>query len=222
MASDDIERVRTLLAEHKLNMKAVSVAAGLGETFVRDMLKRGREPSVENYRSVLDAIARLTGRVPLDPPASDVTPADFEKPLRQDMSRDIEVMGGAAASDITRGSFKFSMDPIDRVARPAGLIGAKGVYAVYVENDSMYPKYDPGDLVYVSKNRPPAPGDVIIIQNPSENEGEEFSGFIKILVRRTADWIETRQLNPEGPVKFRNRKDLIIHRVYTNNELYGV
>lgn len=221
MENDEIERVRTLLADHNLNMKAVSLAAGKGETFVRDMLKRDRAPSVDNYKAVLDAIARLTGRVPLDLAPSDVKPADVERVVMDNRLLDVDVMGGAAASDLGRGSFKFSMDPIDRVARPAGLIGAKGVYAVYVENDSMFPKYDPGELVYVSKHRPPAPGDVVVIQNPSEEE-QEFSGFIKILVRRTADWIETRQLNPPGPVKFRNRKDLIIHRVYTNNELYGV
>lgn len=221
MLNDDVERVRTLLKAHKLPMKTVSLAAGLNETFVRDMLERGRSPSNENYKAVMDAIGRLTGRVALEPQPTEVVPADIEQLKRDHRLLDIEVMGGAAASEIGRGSFRFSMDPIDRVARPAGLVGAKGVYAVYVENDSMYPKYDPGDLVYVSKHRPPAPGDVIVIQNPGEDE-TDFSGFIKILVRRTADWIETRQLNPEGPVKFRNRPDLVIHRVYTVNELYGV
>lgn len=220
MADDWREQIETLLQNHNLNMKAVSLAAGRGETFVRDILKRDRTPSTENLRLVMDAIARLSGRVPLDP-ATDVQPADVP-PIGRTISRDIEVLGSAAGSDIGRGSFRFSMEPIDRVGRPPGLVGAKGVYAVYVENDSMSPKYDPGDLVYVSQHRPAAPGDVVIVQNFGPDDEQDFSGFIKILVRKTADWIETRQLNPAGPVKFRNHKNLLVHRVYTNNELYGI
>lgn len=222
MANDDWrDEIYRLIDDNKLGMKAVSLTAGLGETFVRDILKRGRTPSTENLKAVKDAIARLSGRILLEP-TSDVRPAEDVDPIiRNQLARDIDVLGAAAGSDLGRGSFKFSMDPIDKAMRPPGLIGARGVYAVYVENDSMSPKYEPGDLVYVSMHRPPAPGDAVIVQNPGEVEGD-FSGFIKILVRRTKDWVETRQLNPEGPVKFRNHPGLILHRVYTTNELFGI
>jgi SOS-response transcriptional repressor LexA len=221
MASEHIERVRTLVEEHKLNMKAVSLAAGLGETFVRDMIKREREPSKENFDKVMDAIARVIGRIPLDP-VKEVSPADIEPINRPTLSRDIDVVAAVAGSDHGNGSFRFSMDPIDKVARPPGLAGAKGVYSAYVENDSMWPMYSAGDLVFVSSIRPPRPGDAVVIQNPGDVEGQEAAGFIKILVRRTADWIECKQFNPPGPIKFRNRPDLVMHRVYTNNELFGI
>lgn len=222
MASEQVEQVRKLVEGGKLNMKAVSIAAGLGETFVRDMLKRDREPSADNLRKVLDAIARLTGRVPLDvQAASEVSASDHEGIHRTLLPRDVDVLGGAAGSDFDRGSFHFSMDPIDNVARPPGLVGINGVYAVYVENDSMYPMYKSGDLVFVNRLRPPAPGDTVVIQYPGEVESD-FSGFIKVLVRRSSDWIECRQFNPEGPVKYRNVKGLTLHRVYTNNELFGI
>ncbi|HEV7293069.1 MAG TPA: S24 family peptidase [Devosia sp.] len=221
MASEEVERVRELIKANNLNMKAVSVAAGLGETYVRDMLKRDRQPTIENYRKVIDAIARLSGRVQLDPPPTEVTPADLERPYRNQMTRDVDVLGAAAGSDLAAGSFQFSMDPIDRVARPPGLVGVKGVYAVFVENDSMYPMYHAGQLVYVSRHRPPAPGDTVVIQNISE-DADDFSGFIKVLVRRTAEWVECKQFNPEGPLKFRNHPGLVLHRVYTTNELFGL
>ena len=116
----------------------------------------------------------------------------------------------------------MSMDASDRVARPPGLIGVKGVFAVYVENDSMYPMYSGGDLVFANNFRPPRPGDPVIIQYPGEVDGDEVGGFIKILVRRTADWVECKQFNPPGTVKFRNHPRLQLHRVYTNNELFGI
>lgn len=222
MASEDWrDEIRTLLQTHNLQMKAVSLAAGKGETFVRDILKRDRTPSTENLQDVRDAIARLAGRVPLGPSKSEVTASRAEMPLLAQLPKDIDVLGAAAGSSLGHGSFKFSMDPIDRVARPPGLIGARGVYAVYVENDSMWPKYGPGDLVFVNSFRPPAPGDVIVIQT-SGDEDLEFSGFIKTLVRRTKDWIECTQLNPPATLKFRNHPGLSLHRVYTNNELFGI
>lgn len=221
MASEHIEQVRELVEAHKLNMKAVSAAAGLGETFVRDMIKRGREPSAENFRKVMDAISRLTGRIPLDP-VREVVPAEVDHVPRSLLVRDVAVLGAAAGSEMGRGSFHFSMDAIDQVARPPGLVGVKGVYAAFVENDSMYPMYSEGDLVFASNFRPPRPGDVVIIQYPGEVEGDNVAGFIKILKRRTAEWIECEQFNPKGDVKFRNHPRLLLHRVYTNNELYGL
>ena len=119
MASEQVERVRALVEGQKLNMKAVSLAAGLGETFVRDMLKRDREPSAENYRKVMDAISRLTGRVPLDP-VNEVVPAAVEHVPQSLLPKDVDVLGAAAGSELGRGSFHFSMDPIDRVSRPPG------------------------------------------------------------------------------------------------------
>lgn len=220
MASNQIDQVRSLVEGNKLSMKAVSKAAGLGDTFVRDMIKREREPSAENFRKVMDAIARLTGRVPLDT-VQELAPADVEQINRHALPKDIAVLGAAAGSEPGRGSFHFSLDPIDTVTRPPGLIGVTGVYAVYVENSSMYPMYKDGDLVFVSRVRPPAPGDAVVIQYPGEVEGEE-TGFIKILVRRTADWIECKQFDPPSPVKYRNVRGLTLHRVYTNNELFGI
>lgn len=221
MASEQVEQVRALVEGQKLNMKAVSLAAGLGETFVRDMLKRDREPSAENFRKVMEAISRLTGRVPLDP-VGEVVPADVEHVPGAHLPKDIDVLGAAAGSELGRGSFHFSTDAIDRVSRPPGLIGVKGVYAAYVENDSMYPMYSSGDLVFANNFRPPRPGDPVIIQYPGEVEGDEVGGFIKILVRRTAEWVECKQFNPEGSIKFRNHPRLQLHRVYTNNELFGI
>lgn len=51
------DRLRALIAARNTNMKAASIGAGLGETFVRDILKRDRNPSMEH----LDKVARFLG-----------------------------------------------------------------------------------------------------------------------------------------------------------------
>lgn len=50
-------KIRALIAANDTNMKAASVGAGLGETFVRDILERDRDPSLER----LEKLARHLG-----------------------------------------------------------------------------------------------------------------------------------------------------------------
>lgn len=58
-------RVEARIDEVSTNMKAVSLKAGLGETFVRDMLKRGRAPGPDALAKIAAAldtsVAWLTG-----------------------------------------------------------------------------------------------------------------------------------------------------------------
>jgi len=214
------EEIQKRLSEAGLGMKEVSLAAGRSETYVRDILKRDRVPSAENLESVHRAIDQLTGRIHITVQPNAST-ADTPPPFRDAMKRDIPVVATVAASEPGRGSFSFTMDPIDHVARPPGLVGVKGVFALYVENESMFPKYDAGELVYASDYRPAKIGDVVAIQDTSEADYER-TGFIKYLERRTPEYVEVRQLNPAKTFRFKNTPSLRICRVYTNNELFGI
>ncbi len=51
-------RLKKALEDNGLTMKAASIAAGKGETFVRDMLERDRAPSIDNFIS----IAKIVGK----------------------------------------------------------------------------------------------------------------------------------------------------------------
>lgn len=50
-------RLRAKIVADGRKMKAISLAAGLGETFVRDLLKRDRDPTIGN----LMALAKTLG-----------------------------------------------------------------------------------------------------------------------------------------------------------------
>lgn len=219
--NDRIARIAGLLEEHKLPMKTVSLAAGLNETFVRDLLKRGRSPLAENLDAVEAAIARLANRVPLEPLTPEIRKADKPPLYRGTLPKDVPMMGTAAGSPLKKGAFRFSAEPVDIVVRPPGLLDAADVYSLYVEGDSMSPKYEPGDLIYVNPHRPARPGDTVVIQDPTA-DGDEFEGYVKILVRRSGGEVITRQLNPEGELKFKQTPGLKVHRVYTVAELFGL
>ncbi len=52
------DRIRKALQDKGLSMKEASLRAGKGETFVRDLLERGRAPSIDNFL----AIAKIVGQ----------------------------------------------------------------------------------------------------------------------------------------------------------------
>jgi phage repressor protein C with HTH and peptisase S24 domain len=115
---------------------------------------------------------------------------------------------------------------VDLVRRPPGLAGASAVFAVYVHGDSMSPRFESGDLVFVNPSRPPTPGcDVIVEMAP---HGADGAGpcYIKRLLRRTADKVILRQFNPptgEKPdFEIEHKRIRNLWRVLTPAELLGL
>lgn len=100
------------------------------------------------------------------------------------------------------------------------MFGAKDIYAVYVEGNSMEPQYFPGDLIFVHPHRPPRFGDPVIVQcqNGSEEAAEATLG---ILHKRTAELLILRKHNPSAEVSIKRDRIISTHKVLTNNDLYG-
>lgn len=141
-------------------------------------------------------------------------------PDRVSMPRDLPVYGTAAGA--VSGAFILDMgDVVDYVRRPPALAGIDKAYAIYVEGDSMWPEHKPGDLRIVHPGRKPQPGDdvIVITQN---HEHDRPQAYIKRLVRRTADKVVVRQLNPAFEHAFQREFVVALHRVLTMNELFGV
>ncbi|MGH7085416.1 MAG: helix-turn-helix domain-containing protein, partial [Acetobacteraceae bacterium] len=78
---------------------------------------------------------------PAKPPGS--PPGMVTEPIRDAaLSRDVPVYGTAEAG--AEGAFHLNTgEPIDWARRPAGLAGMQGVFAIYVEGDSMVPWRQP-------------------------------------------------------------------------------
>lgn len=93
-------------------------------------------------------------------------------------------------------------DAVDFVRRGPGIASNRRVFAIYVEGDSMAPRFEPGELVYVDKNRPIRSGDDVVLVVASRAAGEAPRAYLKRLVRRTADrWI-CEQFNPAKQIEF--------------------
>jgi len=133
-------------------------------------------------------------------------------------SRDVPIR--SAAAGLGRGDFRMMDDVIDYAPRPDALRHARDIYAIYVTGDSMSPKYEPGDIVFVSPNRPPGAGDYVVVLIDGDNG--DLDGLFKRYVRMDDDHLYLRQLNPDKVIKVPRHTVSKLHRVYTNNELIGI
>ncbi len=136
------------------------------------------------------------------------------------LDKDVPVFGTAAGA--VEGAFQMNNDgsPIDTVRRPDSLIGAKNVYALYVQSDSMIPQYKPGDLIYVHPDRVAQIGDSVVVL-VRYADVEDIQVFLKCLARRTARKLVLEQQNPKGTIEIETKYVQAIQRVMTTNELLG-
>jgi phage repressor protein C with HTH and peptisase S24 domain len=110
---------------------------------------------------------------------------------------------------------------LDYVARPPSLASDDQAYAVTVIGDSQAPRFEPGEIAYVSPKATVTIGDDVLVQlrDPGDNgEGSQLAGrittvLLKRLVKRTSRYIELRQFNPEKIFQVPIERVRRIHRV---------
>jgi phage repressor protein C with HTH and peptisase S24 domain len=148
-----------------------------------------------------------------------VRPASAISGMR-DLPKDVPVYGVAAGG--ADADFHTNGEVIDYVRRPPGIANVRKAYAVYVVGDSMSPRYEEGELVYVNPTRPPSIGDYILIELHAENGHRAGRGYIKKLKSRTGSRIICEQFNPKRDIEFETNTIKLMHRVIPWGELLGV
>lgn len=141
-------------------------------------------------------------------------------PPLEEMPRDVPVLGTARGG--SRGAFELNHgDPIDFVRRPPGISGAKDVYCIYVEGNSMTPRFQEGELVYVHPGRKIKVGDFVIIEQKDSGD-KPAKAFIKKLKRRTETKLVLQQFNPTAVIEMPMKTIKSLHLILTMNDLFGV
>lgn len=131
---------------------------------------------------------------------------------------------GVAYGSVIANSFSglvINSDPIEYIARPPALQGARDIYAVFISGESMSPQHSPGELRFVSPHRPATPGDTVIVQTRVWDD-DPGQAYIKLLIRRHGGFLELRQINPEATIKIPEKYVRSVHRVLTTRELFGI
>jgi len=141
-------------------------------------------------------------------------------PASNSLLRDLPVHGVAVGG--TEGEFSFNGSVVDYIRRPPSLMKIRNAFGVYVSGDSMSPRFDHGDLVFVHPGRPPQPGNDVIIELHGEH-GTPGSCYLKRLVRRTKDKVILAQFNPpRDDIIIETQRIKTIYRILTAAEIMGV
>ena len=215
-----LRRIDALGAAHDppLTRYAVAKLADVDESTIR---KYERKPEGRMNSRTISKIAAALGCRPEDlltddpPPLLLATPHHGRSQL--DDLGDVPVRGAAAGA--AAASFVLQSEPVDYVPRPPALRRVRAAYAVYIENDSMEPMHARGDLRFVDPNRPPRPGDSVIVQT-LDPKGDR-QAWIKILEKRVDGWIVCKQLNPPAEVRYNRENVVALHRVLTTADLFN-
>lgn len=131
---------------------------------------------------------------------------------------DVELMGVTVGGD--DGDFTFNGEVTGLVRRPPGIAHLRNVFALHVLSDSMIPRYDPGEVIYVG-GREPVPGDHVVIEMFPADGSIVGKSFVKKLLRRTASEVVVKQYNPDREFSYNRYEVKQIWRVIPNRELFG-
>ena len=99
-----------------------------------------------------------------------------------------------ASAEGGRTGMMISYTPIDWVKRPEPLFNVASGFGMYVVGDSMEPVYRQGDMILVHPNRPPNPGDDVLVVK--KNGAEEYEALVKTLAASNDEGYRLRQFNP--------------------------
>lgn len=174
-------------------------------------------------QKLLEELTRIPPPSPL--PDSDVDLADAKDLPKRPLfggPRNVPVLGTAVGGSDQDGDFRFNGDTIDYVPRPAAIAMRKDVYAVYLQNTSMHPRYKDGACLYIDPHRKPSVDDEALIELYPEEEGENGRGYIKTIVRRTSTQLIVSQYNPSKEITFDAKRVKTLHRVIPYEELLGI
>lgn len=124
----------------------------------------------------------------------------------------IPVYGRAVGG--AEGKYIFNGSIIDYVACPPSLEGVRDAYAVFIDGESMSPRYEPGETVWVHPHKPTRRGDDVIVQiRPVDDDGSPPWGYVKRMVGWQGNRLVLQQFNPPDEIVFDREEVVSIHPI---------
>ncbi len=178
-----------------LSQQQIADLCGVSRAAVAQWEAASTVPDPARWRALADGlgldVAGLLGASAARPGtvAGAAAPADAAS-----LPVDLPVLGLATGGD--GGDLHFNGETVDRVRRPPALIHARNAFALYVVGESMSPRYEPGELVFVHPGQHPRAGDDVVLELTPDREGAAAPCFIKRYLRRTGEALICAQFNP--------------------------
>lgn len=154
---------------------------------------------------------RIISELPFvsEPPNAIITGASIQKGIK------IPLYGSAVGGE--DGQFILNGNKLDDILAPPSLTGIGEAYAVQIAGDSMSPRYEDGETVFVNPKRRPVKGDYVIAQIHLDETSPPHA-YIKRLIRRTEKELVLEQFNPQRLLTFDGNQVASVHYVLRSGE----
>lgn len=126
-------------------------------------------------------------------------------------SRDLPVLGAVKGG--AEGFYFNEGEAKEYLVRPPALDGIANGFALYVEGESMEPRYFAGEVLYVNPNRPITRNCFVAV------ELADGQGMIKQFLRRSDEHVVLHQFNPPKDIRLPVQDVKRIYRITGASEL---
>ena len=235
-----LERIDQRLAALGLNDRAASMKATGKPDSIRN-IRRGRLPRADTLDRLATALkcssdwllGKATEAAPGEtrgfagrsaaiggslPPSTDPPPPLHQaRPSLDRAVANLPILGIAVAGK--EGFFELNGEVHGYVERPAPLYGVQDAYALYVEDESMVPRYMPGELIFIHPRRPITKDCFVVVQFRPEEDGQAPRALVKQYIRRGGGELYLREYHPAARMlTFSLESVLSIHRIIRGGE----
>lgn len=204
--------MRLAIKNSGLSGAALARKAGVAASTVNKHIS-GKAKTILKSDTISD-IAAAAGIPPLSDEIAQV-PVDIDMTRKFNPQSsgepDLPMMGRAIGGE--DGMVELNGTVLDRVPRPHQLKDVPDAYGVYMNGESMLPKYEAGQALYIHPHRSPRVGNFVVI------ELEDHRAFVKQLVKREATSITVRQFNPDRTFEIPLNQVINLHRIVSSDEI---
>lgn len=183
--------------------REIAAALGIPEEEMRALLlERGR---TEGKNTKLPNTFRMA-----DHPETNAKVGVLQPPVGGP-TRMLPVLGEAVGGD--NGEYIFNGQALDYLPCPPMLANVPNAYVVFVDGESMVPRYMPGEIAFVHPGKPARKNDHVVVQLRSDSDDSPPRGFIKRFLGWTPTKLILEQYNPHKKIEF-DRDDVIsVHQI---------
>lgn len=216
--ANSIEKYRRA---QKMSMEALGQAIGTDASTINKIEKEKIKASPARLSKMADLFGVSIEDLLADPDDSPAPPLHGHRITTPHSDRpQIEVLGAAAGS-LLSGAFQLTPGPIEFIDVPTALENMRGLYALYIDGNSMWPMYPHGSKVIVSIHRPVSIGNSVVIQE-RRAETAPMMASIGILHVRTPEKIVIKKINPPAEIEFSTRHIESVHKVLDYADLIAL
>lgn len=156
-----------------------------------------------------ESVVADTSELPNINPSVDLPNASIRGRVEGEGKR-IPVFGQAVGG--VDGEFIMNGNILYEVMAPPVISHISKAYAVAVSGESMYPRYEDGEICFIDPSRRVKKGDYVVAQIRAEMDGNLLA-YVKKFVRWNSEELVLEQFNPAKELRFNSKTVHSVHYI---------